>query len=144
MNSDIEIGQVLSLKIRFNNDGIISRCNHPYLVIDVDEKLNVIEIAQLDSIEGKQHRVFKWGNLPVFSNNPKETVIDKDSYIQMDNILKIENFKELERFRRQKDKLSSVQLSYIISSYNLFHKIREIDEMKNVYMDKNEIMSLNT
>jgi len=39
MSNDIEIGQVLSLKIRFNICGEISRTNHPYLVVDIDQNL---------------------------------------------------------------------------------------------------------
>ena len=33
----IEIGQVLSLKIRFNNSGAVASVSHPVLVIGVDK-----------------------------------------------------------------------------------------------------------
>lgn len=34
--SELEVGQVLSLRLRFNNQGDISRVRHPYLIIDKD------------------------------------------------------------------------------------------------------------
>ena len=33
----LEVGQVLSLRIRFNNSGTISKGKHPYLIVDIDE-----------------------------------------------------------------------------------------------------------
>ena len=53
MSSAIEVGQVLSLKIRYNNSGNVSSVAHPYLVVGVNYELNVVEIAQLDSLNGK-------------------------------------------------------------------------------------------
>ena len=46
----IEKGQVLSLKIRFNNTGVIANVAHPVLVLDVDEEKNILEVAHIDSI----------------------------------------------------------------------------------------------
>lgn len=48
--SDIEIGQVLNMKIRFNNNGDIAQRKHPYLVVNIDNEMNTIEIAQVDSL----------------------------------------------------------------------------------------------
>ena len=143
MNRNIEIGQVLSLKIRFNNEGGISSFKHPYLVVDIDNQLNVVEIAQIDSLEGKEWKAFRRTNKVIYQENPTETVIDKNSYVQLDNTLKIENFDELKQFRRQTDKLSPVKLEKVLSAYRLYHETNEIDEMKNVYMDKSEILLLN-
>ena len=42
---DLVMGQVLSLIIRFNNNGDIARKRHPYIIVDIDEKLCVVEIA---------------------------------------------------------------------------------------------------
>ena len=53
---DLSIGQVLSLKIRFNNHGDISKSKHPYLIVEIDTSLNVVEIAQLDSLAGKEFK----------------------------------------------------------------------------------------
>ncbi len=39
---DLEVGQVLSCKIRYNNDGVIAKRKHPYLIVDIcDETKNV-------------------------------------------------------------------------------------------------------
>lgn len=46
----IEKGQILTLKIRFNNSGTIASVPHPLLVIDVDKQRNLIEVAHIDSI----------------------------------------------------------------------------------------------
>lgn len=141
--SRLEVGQVLSLKIRFNNSGEISTVKHPYLIVDINDSLNVVEIAQLDSLTGKEHKAAFRSNKVIFNRDPVETVIDKDSYIQMDNIIRIENCSELENFRRQIDKLSADKLQKVIASYKKYHEMFEIDENKNVYMDKQEILSLN-
>lgn len=143
MSSDIEVGQVIALKIRFNNSGDIAKSAHPYLVVEIDEELGVIEIAQLDSLAGKEWKAFRWGNKPVYATDPAETVIDQDSYVQMDNTIKIENCRYLERFRRQRDKLSANKLQEVIFAYRRYHERHEIDENKNVYMDCVEIMALN-
>ena len=44
--SDLEVGQMLSLRIRFNNTGTISQKRHPYLIMDIDEEFNTVEIVQ--------------------------------------------------------------------------------------------------
>ena len=62
MSGVIEVGQVLSLKMRYNNSGEVAPVAHPYLVVDVNQELNVVEIAQLDSLKGKEWKAFKWGN----------------------------------------------------------------------------------
>ena len=140
---EIEVGQILSLRIRFNNSGDISKSKHPYLVIDINEKFNFIEIAQLDSLEGKEHKALFKGNKVIFCTEPDETVIDKDSYIQMDNTFRIENFSGLSAFRRQNDKLSKLKLASVLNAYKNYHDKNEISENKIVYMDQAEIMSLN-
>ncbi|MCM1105723.1 MAG: hypothetical protein NC355_02150 [Blautia sp.] len=80
--SDLEIGQVLSLRIRFNNEGVISTTCHPYLIVDIDTEFNTVEIAQLDSLAGKEFKAAMRSNKVIYCDNPQETVIDKDSYIQ--------------------------------------------------------------
>ena len=143
MKSGIEVGQVIALKIRFNNKGDIAQVSHPYLVVDTDEVLGIIEVAQVDSLKGKEWKAFRRCNKVIYCTNPRETVIDKDSYIQLDNTFRIEDFPGLERFRRQKDKLSGKKLAEALRAYRSYHEANEIDELKNVYMDMNEILSLN-
>lgn len=141
--NDIEVGQVLSLKIRYNNDGLLSSKKHPYLVIGIDKELNVVEIAQMDSLQGKEFKAARKSNKVIYNDNPTETVIDKDSYIQLDNRYRIENCQELLRFRRQTDKLSSDKLSDVLNSYYQYQREHDIDENKNVYIKKNELLNLN-
>lgn len=142
MRSVIEVGQVLSLKMRYNNSGDVASTAHPYLVVDVNRELNVVEIAQLDSLKGKEWKAFKWGNKPIYATNPTETVIDKDSYIQMDNTFLLENYCGLEHYRRQEDKLSEKRLNDVVSAYRKYHKTHQIDEDKQVYITRVELEAL--
>lgn len=71
----IEVGQVLSLKIRFNNSGTISRVRHPYLVIEINDEFGTVEIAQMDSLEGKEYKAAMRSNKTIFCDNSNETVI---------------------------------------------------------------------
>lgn len=137
--SDLEIGQVLVLKIRFNNEGVISKTAHPYLIVGIDEELNTVEIAQLDSLAGKEFKAAMKSNHVIFWDEPPETVIDKDSYMQMDNTLKIELYEGLKAYRRQMEKLSPDKLSKALLKYYRYHETHEIDENKQVYMSKNEL-----
>ena len=141
--STIEVGQVLSLKIRYNNSGLTSNVKHPYLVVDVDDTLDVVEIAQVDSLAGKEYKAARRSNKVLYYNDPVETVIDRDSYIQMDNRFRVENCPELEGFRRQTDKLSHEKLQDVLRAYRRYQDSYDIDDDKNVYMTKAEILSLN-
>jgi hypothetical protein len=140
---EIEVGQVLNMRIRFNNHGVIAKTKHPYLVVGIDKELNTIEIAQLDSLANKEWKAAKRSNKTIFCDDPIETVIDKDSYVQLDNTIKAENFVGISKFRRQKDKLSPDKLSGVLDAYYKYHRTYEIDEDKQVYMDKEEIEKLN-
>lgn len=82
-------------------------------------------------------------NKTIFCDDPQEVVIDKDSFVQLDNTFRVENISELVRFRRQKDKLSEVKLSEVLTAYREYHESRTIEENKIVYMDRAEILALN-
>ena len=140
---DLEVGQVLSLKIRYNNRGDVATSNHPYLIVKIDDVLDVVEIAQLDSLAGKEYKAAMKSNKTIFYDEPQEIVIDKDIYVQLDNSLKIEYFDNLSRYRRQTDKLSSQKLFDVLNAYNTYHETYKIEEIKNVYMDRGEILRLN-
>lgn len=142
--SSIEVGQVLSLRIRFNNGGLISPSKHPYLVIEKNNELGYVEIAQIDSLQGKEYKAAMRSNKTVYSDNPQETVIDRDSYVQLDNTMRVEYFQGLELYRRQEDKLSEDKLCDVLKAYKNYHDKYEIDQNKNVYIDKQELQSLNT
>ena len=141
--SNLEVGQVLSLKMRYNNSGDISTTKHPYLIVDINKTLGVVEVAQIDSLEGKEHKAAFRSNKTILNSDPVETVLDKDSYVQMDNIFRLENCAELEQYRRQTDKLSPLKLDAVQNAYRRYHETHEIDENKNVYIDRNEILELN-
>lgn len=143
MNDDLQVGQVLMLFIRFNNSGVISPKAHPYLIIAINTDENYVEIAQLDSLEGKEYKGAKKTNKIIFNTDPKETVIDRDSFIQKDNTIRIELCEELKRCRRQLDTLSSIKLTDTINAYEKYHNDHEIVDDKNVYMDKTELQQLN-
>lgn len=140
--NDLEIGQVLSLKIRFNNEGAVAKSRHPYLIVDIDRELNTVEIAQLDSLLGKEYKAAMKSNKVIYCDEPQETVIDKDSYLQMDNTLKIELYDGLKAYRRQADKLSQKKLISVLQAYYNYHSNYEIDENKQVYMTQSELEGL--
>lgn len=138
----IEVGQVLSLKIKFNNcPGKISDTKHPCLVVAVGSSPNRIEIVQLDSLKGKEYKSAYESNKVVFHDG--ESVIDKDSYVQLDNKFTIENDIGLEQFRRQTDKLSNGKLSDIINAYLNYQQTHSIDSNKCVDMSFSDILSWN-
>lgn len=140
----IEVGQILSLRIRFNNYGTNAIEAHPVLVVRVDCKVSVIEVIHLDSTYGKPAwKALLPCNALIKFDNPKETVIDEESYAQLDNKFQIEMFHELIQTRRQIEKLSKDKLDNIIYRYNKYHKENGISDDKNVYMDKIEILNLN-
>lgn len=140
---DLIVGQVLSLKIRFNNNGDIARRKHPYLIVGIDEILGVVGIAQLDTLYGKEYKAMYTSNKVIYCDNPCETVIDKDSYIQLDNSFQIEYFDGLDRYRRQADILSECKLAEVLEAYRKYHEEHEIDEAKIVFMSETEILRLN-
>lgn len=140
--SGIEIGQVLSLKMRFNNSGLISTRKHPYLVVGNNEELNTLEVAQIDSLKGKEYKAAMKSNKVIYCDEPKESVIDKDSYIQLDNTFLLENYNGLERYRRQDDKLSEDKLKDAIKAYRKYHEKHQIAEDKQVYITKRELEKL--
>ncbi len=140
--SGLEVGQVIVAKIRFNNSGLKSSARHPYLIVGIDEGLRTIEIAQLDSLEGKEYKAAMKSNKVIYCDEPIETVIDKDSYIQLDNTFLVELYGDLTRYRRQIDKLSEDKLNDVLKSYQSHHENHHIDENKQVYMGKEEFESL--
>lgn len=140
----IEIGQVISLKIRFNNSGTVASVAHPVLVLDVDKEKNILEVAHIDSItEEKKWKALLKTNVTIRKSNPTETVIDKDSFVQIDNIIQLENFPKLETKRRQIDKLSNEKFNKVLKKYSEYKDNEWIDDNKKVFMTKEEIILLN-
>ena len=140
----IEIGQVLSLKIRFNNSGAVASVAHPILVLNVDNDKKILEVAHIDSItEEKKWKALLNSNVTIKKSDPEEKVIDKDSFVQIDNIIQLENFPKLETKRRQIDKLSDKKLKKVLDKYLEYKENEWIDDNKKVFMSKEEIIALN-
>lgn len=139
-----EVGQVLSLRIRFNNQGEISQEKHPCLIVEIDKELSTIEIVQFSSLENKKHKAINKYNKIVMHTKPKETVIDKDSFAQLNNRFTIDLFDELTNYRRQEGKLSTKKLLQVLGAYEKYRFQNEIDENRIVHMDKEEIIRLNS
>ena len=141
--SDLEIGQVLWLVLRFNNNGDVSKTRHPYLIVDIDDCLGTIELAQMDSLDGKEYKAFLKSNKVIYSDDPIETVVSKDGYAQLDNTFLIEQCSELACFRKTNDKLSAVKLNEVVNAYMNYHKTHHIDENKSIYITRSELLLLN-
>ena len=139
---DLEVGQVLSLRIRIGYFGKF-REKHPYLILHIDEENNIVELGQLHSLEGKEYEAIDNKNKIIFKSMPEETVIDTDSFIQKHHKIQVEYFDGLTQFRRQTDKLSRQKLDEVIEAYDQYHLKYQIEEDHIVYMDKDELMELN-
>lgn len=139
----LQIGQVLWLRIRFNNSGDISDSEHPYLIVDINDEYNYCEVAQLDTAENKMHKVLMGTNKIVPCRNPQETVVSKDGFAQLDNTFRLELSSDLESFRRVNATLSKIRLEGVIKAYKQYHDEHEIDENKNVFLSLEEIHLLN-
>ena len=135
----VEIGEILWLRMRFNNDpGTISKTKHPYVVIRKSE-LGFIEVGQLDSLQGKEYKVaFKSNHLVRCEG---QSAITKDGYIQMDNCFMIDDYDELSKYSRVK--LTDDLTKDIVSHYNEYQSNNEISENKTVYLPKEEVDALN-
>ena len=135
-------GQIIVLKMRVNNCGTVLS-PHPYIVIGINENDNTVEIAQIDSLKGKEYKAAKRSNKIIYADNPQETVIDEDSYVQLDNTLLVVYFDDLTQMRRQTDVLSLVKLTDLIDSYETYHKNNIIADTKQVYVDEQELRNMN-
>lgn len=140
----LKTGQVLSLKIRFNNTGDVSQTRHPYLVIYISTGESYVEIAQMDSLAGKEYKAAKPCNCVVYCDEPYEQVIDKDSYVQLDNEFRLELSPELEQYRRQEDCLSRDKLETVLMRYSQYRESNVIDPKKKVYISLEELTELNS
>lgn len=139
---DLEIGQVLWLKVRYKMD-IVANMAHPMLVAVIDIDDNKIEVIAIDKAREKISQLYNEANYFLDSENPKEKVIYVDSYAQLNNTLTIEFFPELIKFRKTTAKLSKDKLTDLINDYKIYHKNNFIPDERKVHMTKNEILELN-
>ena len=47
----LEFGQFLWMVTRFDNDGMVSKTVHPYMVFKINEPFGYVEAIQFDSLE---------------------------------------------------------------------------------------------
>ena len=141
--NDLKVGQTLTLYTRFDNQGTISDDVYPHIVIEINDELNIVEVAQIDSLQNKWYQAAFEKNHVLFLDNPVEKVIDKDSYIRLDGIIQFENYDDLVKYRRQKDCLSKDKLKDLLKHYKKYHENHEIFDDKQVFMSKEEIEKLN-
>lgn len=137
---DLEIGQILWLKIRYKLDEVAKE-KHPMLIANINKEF--VEVIALDKTFGKMQNLYRTYNVYINSENPKETVIFQDSYAQLNNKFTIENIEELKKARKTEDKLSNTKLDDILLKYNIWHENNIIPEERIVHMDKNDILKIN-
>lgn len=137
---NLEIGQVLWLKIKYKIDEIAKE-KHPMLIAKVNEKY--IEVIALDKTKGRLQNLYRPYNVFISIDNPNETVITQDSYAQLNNKFTIENTKELLMARKTRDKLSKKKLDDVLTKYSIWHEENIINEERIVHMDKKDILVLN-
>ena len=139
----LKLGQVIWIKARFNNSGAVSATKHPYIIIGHSKEMGYYEVAQFDSLAGKEYKAMMSSNKVIFCYNPDETVISKDSYVQMDNKFMIEEYPELAKYRSTKDTLSKSKFDDLVAAYTKYQRSHQIDDNKIVYMTKEEVEDLN-
>lgn len=141
---ELKPGQVIWIRARFNNNGATSTARHPYIIIQPNEEMEYYEVAQFDSLAGKEYKAIRLSNKVIYCDDPEETVISKDRFIQMDNKFMIEDYPELVNYRTTEDTLSKSKFDDLVASYNKYQGSHQIDDDKIVYMDKDEVEALNT
>lgn len=143
--SKLQVGQVLSLILPLNNNDSneIIRGSHPYIIIDVDEASDIVELIQFSSLEGKEFEAINKCNKIIYKDNPIEAVIDADSFVRLNYKITVDLFDGLVNYRRQLDKLSSQKLSNVISAYKNHQKDNIIDDDKIIYVSEQRMLELN-
>ncbi len=139
---NLEIGQVLWLKVKYQPD-IIAKVPHPMLVAIENIEDNNIEVIAIDKAKDKIYQLFNEANFFIDSENPKENVISMDSYAQLNNRLKIEYFPELVKFRKTKEKLSKEKLNELLTAYKEYQDNNFIPDRRQIYMSKEDILKWN-
>ena len=137
---DLEIGQVLWLKVRYQLDKV-AETKHPMLIAKIED--DYIEIIAIDKTAGKIHQLYRPCNHYINSQNPYETVLYEDSYAQLNTKLTIEKFPELVTFRKTKDCLSNQKLKELLEHYEEYQNSNVLDESRIVHMTKSELLEMN-
>ena len=80
MKEELEIGQVLWLKVRYQID-VISQVKHPMLIAKVEN--DYIEVIALDKTAGKMHNVYPKNNKQQNANQTKNKVSEAIAALQV-------------------------------------------------------------
>ena len=140
INTELEVGQILWLRVRYQID-IISEVIHPMLIAKIEN--DYIEVIAIDKTAGKIHQLYHNYNYYINSENPNETVIFEDSYAQLNTKLTIEKIDNLKYARKTCDKLSSKKLKDLLQEYNKYQIKYGLSEQRIVHMEKDEILKIN-
>lgn len=140
MMDDLEIGQILWLKVRYQLDKVADT-KHPMLIAKIED--DYLEIIAIDKTAGKIHQLYRPCNHYINSQNPYETVIYEDSYAQLNTKLTIDKFKELVTFRKTNDCLSNKKLKELLEHYEEYQNNNVLDESRIVHMTKSELLEIN-
>lgn len=135
--SSLTKGQILWLRLSFEKGGEFSNIHHPYLVIDVDDGIEIVEVLQFDSLKGREYYLFEKGNMEIQAEG--ETVLSEDSYVQLGKIIKLQQFEELTNFRKTTDRLSRTKFEKILWKRGEFIRFNDIDDKHILYFTKEEI-----
>ena len=139
-NGDLRVGQVLWIKVRYQNDKV-AEIKHPMLIAQINNEY--IEVIAIDKTAGKLHNLYYPYNKCINSENPKESVILEDSYAQLNTKLTIENFDDLKKYRKTTDLLSKIKLKELLKEYNEYQNENKIKEERIVHMTKEELIAMN-
>ena len=140
MNENLEVGQILWLKVKYQV-GIISNQKHPMLIEKIKD--DYIEVIALDKTKDKLHQLFHNYNYYINCESPKEKVILEDSYAQLNTKLTIENVGQLKKARKTIEKLSKNKLKDLLTEYNHYQNNNKISFERIVHMKFDEILDLN-
>lgn len=140
MIADLEVGQILWLKVRYQLDKV-SDIKHPMLIAKIED--DYLEIIAIDKTAGKIHQLYRPCNHYINSQDPYETVLYEDSYAQLNTKLTIEKFPELVTFRKTTDCLSNKKLKELLEHYEEYQNNNVLDEARIVHMTKSELLEIN-
>ena len=140
MMNNLQVGQVLWLKVRYQIDKV-SDVKHPMLIAAINNEY--IEIIAMDKTAGKMQNLYYSYNRYINSMDPKEQVIYEDSYAQLNTKLTIENFDQLVKYRKTTALLSENKLKELLDDYYEYQKNNKILEERIVHMTKYDLLELN-
>lgn len=141
INNELEVGQVLWLKVRYQID-IVSNIKYPMLIVQIED--DYIEVIALDKTAGKLHQLFHEYNYYLNCSKQNESAIKEDSYAQLNTKITIDKIDELKNIRKTLNKLLSFKLKELLKEYERYQFTRELDENRIVvHMTKEKIVLLN-